>query len=149
MDIHWSPAEGGALQNRMEIFDFAEGINEWPLNESYRNPCKDFKFLICALYVSKLSSTNYLQISDSSFVASLQVIFFLFLLWIHQYLRKHSSLHNVSNSRSLLLKFTKYISCGAKRLYMKCFDVEKLHCRVQANVLRLLVFVKRWNFSDI
>ena len=51
--------------------------------KDYRNPCEDMKFLICALYVSKLSQTNYLQISDSSFVACLQVVIFSFVfVWI-------------------------------------------------------------------
>ena len=51
--------------------------------KDYRNPSKDLKFLICTFYVSKLFQTNYLQISDSPFVAGLQVKFFcVFVFWI-------------------------------------------------------------------
>ena len=49
-----------------------------PKWKDYRHPCKNLKFLICALYVSK---PNYLQISDWLFAAGLQVIFiFAFVL---------------------------------------------------------------------
>ena len=65
MDIHCSTAEGGADKNRtavdvrggvVRILHFAEVINELPPKwKDYRNPCKNLKFLMCALYVSKLS----------------------------------------------------------------------------------------------
>ena len=66
-------------------------------------------------------------------------------------MRKYPCLHNVSNSRSLLLTFTKYvkyISYAAKSLCMKSFDVEKVHFRVQASIFRLLVLIKWWNVLD-
>ena len=43
------------------------------------------------------------------------------------------------------LKFTKYILCTAKSLYMKCFDAEKQHSWSQANIFRLFVLIKQWN----
>ena len=39
-------------------------------------------------------------------------------------------------------------SCAAKSLWMKCFDAEKLHSRVQASIFRLLGLIKRWNVLD-
>ena len=91
----------------------------------------NLKFLICALYVSKLSQTNYLQISDSSFVAGLQVIFFFFcFFWIQQYFKKYT--------KKPVTKI--YVtSCAGKTLCRKCFDTVKLHSRVPGGIFRIFV----------
>ena len=80
-------------------FSFCGG-HKWitPKWKDYRNLCKDLKFLICTLYVSKVFSTDYLSISDLCFVAGLQVIFFfcfcfcfcfeyIYLFYIYIYLQ--------------------------------------------------------------
>ena len=40
-------------------------------------------------------------------------------------------------------------SSAAKSLCMKCFDAEKLHCRVQASIFRLFSLIKRWNVLNM
>ena len=39
--------------------------------------------------------------------------------------------------------------CPAKSLCMKCFDVDKLHSRVQASTFGLFILIKRRNVSDV
>ena len=49
-----------------------------PKWKSYRNPCKNFEFLICALYVLKLSQTNYFKFTFCCWFTS--YILFCFVL---------------------------------------------------------------------
>ena len=93
---------------------------------------------------------SYLRLIISRFLSHHLLLVYklyssLFLFWNQQYLRKYSSLHNVSNSSSLLLKFTKYVSSAAKNVSTKCFDTEKQHSRAQASILKLFVLINQWN----
>ena len=91
-------------------FSFCGG-HKWitPKWKDYRNLCKDLKFLICALYVSKVFSTDYLSISDLCFVAGLQVIFFFCFCFCFEYIYLFY-IYIYIPTTSLILRFTIYIS---------------------------------------
>ena len=64
MAIHCSTLKGQTKSDVkggvVKIFCFVGYKWMTPKWEDYRNPCKDLKFLICVLYISKLSYINYL-----------------------------------------------------------------------------------------
>ena len=145
-----NPSRGRGTQNWMtvdlreravEIFHFAEVINEWPLNRRITETrVRIWSFLFAYfMYQRPIIYRFYIHLQ-----LLVNKLYFSFVFVLHSVIfEKIFNLHDSSNSR-ILKKVTKYISWIAKS-----FDSENLHSRFQASIFRLFVLIKRLSVFDI